>query len=53
MIHENILNRYLEQQLSPQDNLLDALEKETFLKTINPRKKTSRIPVIYLPDDKT
>ncbi len=34
MIPENVLTRYLEQHLSPQDNLLDTLEKETFLKTI-------------------
>ena len=48
MIHENILNRYLEQQLSPQDNLLDALEKETFLKTINPRMISGKTQAAFL-----
>ena len=45
---ENILNRYLEQHLSPQDNLLDALEKETFLKTINPRMISGKTQAAFL-----
>ncbi len=48
MISENILNRYLEKHLSPQDNLLDALEKETFLKTINPRMISGKTQVAFL-----
>ncbi len=48
MISENILNRYLEQHLSPQDDLLNALEKETFLKTINPRMISGKTQAAFL-----
>ncbi len=48
MISENILSRYLEQHLKPQDNLLDALEKETYLKTINPRMISGKIQAAFL-----
>ena len=45
---ENILNRYLEQHLSPQDALLDAVEKETYLKTINPRMISGKTQATFL-----
>jgi len=48
MISENLLSRYLEQNLTPQDNLLDALEKETHLKTINPRMISGKIQAAFL-----
>jgi len=48
MISENILFRYLEQHLTPQDNLLNALEKETYLRTINPRMISGKIQAAFL-----
>lgn len=48
MIPETIFLRYLEQNLSPQDDLLDVLEKETFLKTVNPRMISGKVQVAFL-----
>ncbi len=48
MISENIIKRYLEENLSPQEDLLDALEKETFLNTVNPRMILGKTQVAFL-----
>lgn len=48
MFGDNKLLRYLNNHISPEDNLMDQLEKETYLKTINPRMISGKIQGEFL-----
>jgi len=48
MISESVLWRYLNNNVSHQDMILDALEKETYLKTVNPRMISGKVQAAFL-----